>query len=67
VKIGKVFQIGDSQSFEISGNITNFLNNNSFYRWGSGANRIYVPRTYLKVMTSLQPARALQLFLKYEF
>ena len=67
LKIGKEIQIGDSQSIEISGNIMNIANSNSFYQWQGGANRIYDTRRYQTLMRSLQPARALQLFLRYTF
>ena len=67
LKIGKEFQISDSQAVEISLNIMNISNSNSFYQWESGANRIYQTSRYQTGMRSLQPARAAQLFLKYSF
>ena len=67
VKIGKEFQISDSQAVELSINLMNIANSNNFYQWESGANRIYQPDRYQTGMRSLQPARAAQLFLKYSF
>ena len=67
VKIGKEFQISDSQAIELSMNFMNIANSNSFYQWESGANRIYQANRYQTGMRSLQPARAAQLFLKYSF
>ena len=66
VKIGKEFQISDSQAVELSINLMNIANSNSFYQWESGANRLWSSR-YQSGMRSLQPARAMQLFLKYSF
>ena len=66
LKIGKEFSITDSQAVEISFNIMNIANSNSFYQWESGANRNYHSR-FERGMRSLQPARALQMFLKYSF
>jgi hypothetical protein len=67
LKIGKEIAFSDSQSIEISFNIMNLTNANSFYQWQSGANRIWVKSRYQTQMRSLQPARAVQMFLKYSF
>ena len=67
LKIGKEFDITDSQAVELSFNIMNIANSNNFYQWESGANRKYQTSRYQTGMRSLQPARAMQLFLKYSF
>ena len=66
LKIGKIFRLGNSQEFEVSGNLFNLLNSSDHHQFTySNANRTFSGN--FAQLRSLQAAQAFQLSLLWRF